>query len=168
MIARARRLTALAAFVVILAFPVAAQRAAPPDPGAIAAAKDLMTVLGVEKQMDVMLAQMIPQMAAMIKQVRPEHAREIDEVFALMSKRFSERKLEMIDLVAPVYAEYLSTADMNAVAAFFKSETGRKFVTAQPEIMQKSMQVGQAWGQRLGAEIQGEVIRELKKKGIDL
>lgn len=168
MIARARQLAAFAAIVAILAMPAAAQRAVSPDPGAIAAAKELMIVLGVEKQMDVMLGQMIPQMAAMIKQMRPENAREIDEVFAMMGKRFGERKQEMIDLVAPLYAEHLSAAEMNAVSSFFKSETGRKFVTAQPEIMQKSMQVGQAWGQRLGAEIQGEVIRELKNKGIDL
>jgi hypothetical protein len=41
-------------------------------------------------------------------------------------------------------------------------------VEAQPEIIRQSMSAGQIWGQRIGAELDAEMRRELKKRGIDL
>lgn len=164
----ARRVAVLASLVALLGSPALSQRPAAPDREAQAAAKDLMTVIGAAKQMDVMMANMLPHMATMFKQARPEHSREIDEVFAGIAKRFFERKQELIDLVAPIYASHFTAAEIKEVIAFFKSPIGAKFIAAQPTILQQSMLVGQQWGARIGAEIDAEARRELKKKGIEI
>lgn len=162
------RLTAAVALCLVLAIPALSQRAAAPSPDGIAAAKELMTITGADKNMDIMMANMIPQFAAIQKQQRPDQAAAIDEVFASLSTRMMARKQEMLDLIAPLYAERFSADELKQVIAFFKSPTGVKFVAAQPDILQRSMLIGQQWGQRIGAEIDAEVRRELKKKGIDL
>lgn len=162
------RLTAAAALCLVLATPALPQRAAAPSQEGVAAAKELMAVTGAEKNMDIMMANMIPQFASILKQQRPDQAAAIDEVFASLSTRMMARKQEMLDLIAPLYAERFSAEELKQVTAFFKSATGVKFVAAQPEILQRSMLIGQQWGQRIGAEIDAEVRRELKKKGIDL
>jgi hypothetical protein len=98
----------------------------------------------------------------------PTRAGEIRELMAEMVKRFSARKAELIEQIAGIYAERMSVEDMRGVAAFYQSEVGRRMVAAQPEIMRQSMLAGQTWGQRIGAEIDTEMRRELRKRGIDL
>lgn len=159
---------ALAAALVLLAVPAASQRAAQDDQKAIAAAKELMVATGADKSVDVVLANMVPQIAAMLKTQRPDKANEIDDVMREMAMRMHERKKEMLDLIAPVYARHFSAAEIGEVTAFFKSSIGVKFIAKQPQIQNESMQVGRQWGQRIASDLELEMRRLLKSRGIDL
>jgi Uncharacterized protein conserved in bacteria (DUF2059) len=72
-------------------------------------------------------------------------------------KRMLERTNEALELIVPRYAERFSVAELKEVIALYKSPTGAKFIGAQPQIMQQSIAIGQAWGRRIGEEIQGEL-----------
>jgi hypothetical protein len=146
-----------------------AQRA--PDkqpPEAIQAARDVLVAMGSEKQFDVVVPMMTQQLSQLLKSQRPGAGREIDEVFGLLAKRFAERKGEMLDLVAPLYAARFSVQELREMLAFFKTPVGAKLAAELPAISQESMRVGMAWGQKIGQEIDQEARRELKKRGIDL
>lgn len=159
---------ALAVAFVVLAFPAASQRATTDDQKAIAAAKELMAATGADKAVDVMLGNMIPQMAAVFKSQRPDKANEIDDVMREMAMRMHERKKDMLDLLAPIYAKHFSAAELGEVTAFFKSPIGVQFIAKQPQILNESVQVGRQWGQRIGADLELEMRRSLKSRGIDL
>lgn len=145
-----------------------AQKASPTDPARIAAAKELLEVAGSAKQFDAVMPMMTRQMEQIFVQMAPRHAKEIREIFGTMMERFASRKQEMLDQIAAVYAERFEAAEMAEIARFFKSGVGARFVAMQPEIAQQSMLIGQRWGERIGREIESEVRRELKKRGIDI
>ena len=131
-------------------------------------ARELLDVTGAAKQFDVVMPQMTQQMAEIFIRQKPEHAGEIRDVFGLMLKRFIDRREELIDKIAVIYAEKLTVADMREVTQFYRSPAGARFVAAMPELTSEAMKIGRTWGEIIGREIAGEARRELKKRGIDL
>ena len=141
---------------------------AAPDADRLAAAKELMVVTGSARQFDAFMPLMLKQLEVTFTRMRPDQEATIKEVFHLMTDRFISRKQELIDEIAVVYASRFTLEELNGVAAFYKSPLGLKFVEAQPELMKQGMAIGQAWGLKIGQEIDGEVRKELKNRGIPL
>lgn len=157
------------ALAIVLAVSATAAVAQKPEDfeARIAAAKDLMSTMGAEQQFVVAIDTMITGMAATMKGRRADKSKEFGEVMGKVREKFLARQVEMIDMVAPLWAEKLTVAELAEIGAFYKTPTGRKLIAHQPEIMQKSMIVGMQWGQRIGAEVEAELIAELKKRGIE-
>ncbi|MBO0742726.1 MAG: DUF2059 domain-containing protein, partial [Hyphomicrobiaceae bacterium] len=141
--------------------PGARRQARPP-------AKVLMQIAGVAKQFDEVMPYLMQQLAQSFTAIAPEKAAEIGEVFGQLATKFIGRKGELIDEIATLYAEKLTSQELAALIAFYKSPIGIKFVAVQPEITRQSMLAGQRWGARLGREIEEEARKELKKRGVDL
>jgi len=139
-----------------------------PDPSRLAAAKEMMTRSGAVKQFDEAMPLIFDQMSKSFMAVAPSKAKEIREVFDQLVPRFMERKGELIDQIAALYAVELTLQDLNAINAFFKSPAGLRFAGVQPSIVRQSMALGQRWGQRIGSEIEQEARRELKRRGVDM
>ena len=156
--------TALFAIVAALA-PVEAQA---PDAERLAAAKELMQIAGVAKQFDEVMPVLAQRLGESFVVVAPDKADLIREVFAQMAVKFVDRKGELIDQIAGLYAEKLTLEDLTAIMGFYKSPVGAKFIAVQPEMARQSMALGQRWGAQIGREIEAEARRELKKRGIDL
>jgi len=162
----ARRLVTVVLFCAAIGQPALAQQRASPE--AMDAARALIEVTGAASQFDQALPLMIAPLTKAFVALAPDRAGEIRELMAEMIKRFSARKSELIDQIAGIYAEKMTIEDMREIAKFYQSDVGRRMVEAQPEIMRQSIIAGQSWGQRIGAEIDAEMRRELKKRGIDL
>ena len=153
---------------VLAAAIVGAANAQAPDPARLAAAKDMMTLSGAVKQFDEAMPLIFDQMSKSFMTVAPGKAKEIREVFDQLVPRFMERKGELLDQIAALYAAELTLEELNATIAFYKSPAGLRFAGVQPSIMRQSMQLGQRWGQRIGSEIEQEARRELRKRGVDM
>lgn len=149
--------------------PGRAQAPAPaPAPAAIAAATELLQVLGMEAQFDAILPMLMTQMKQVVTASNPAAGKEMDTIIPRLQHKFSTRKGDVIPMAAQVYARRLSVDDMKAMTAFFKSSSGQRFVAMQPVLTQESMQLGQEWGRRLGADVEREIREELQKRGIKL
>jgi hypothetical protein len=157
-----------AAFAAVLAGASLAQVPGPASDEARSAARELMEASGAAKQFDQVIPVLTGQLTQAFIRLAPGRSAEIREVMGELVKRFSQRKAELIDEVALIYAQRMSVDDMRDVTKFYQSGAGRRLVEAQPQILRQSMSVGQAWGQRIGAELDAEMRRELKKRGIDL
>ena len=156
---------ALALSAVVLS---AALQAQAPDPARLAAAREMMEVAGVAKQFDELMPLLAQQLSQSFMAVAPEKAEEIRQVFAQLPAKFIDRKGELIDAVANLYAQELSVEELGAVSAFYKSAAGAKLLAVQPQIARQSMALGQRWGAQIGREIEQEARKELKKRGIEL
>ena len=156
--------TVLIAIVVALA-PVQAQT---PVEERLVAAKELMQVAGVATQFDAVMPLLAQRLSESVVAVAPDKADAIREVFAQMAVKFVDRKGELIDQIAVLYAEMLTLEDLTAVIGFYKSPVGAKFIAIQPDIARRSMELGHRWGAQIGREIEAEARRELKKRGVDL
>jgi hypothetical protein len=139
-----------------------------PDSARRAAARDLMEAAGVAKTFEQVLPSLTASLSESFVALAPEKAKEIRDVFGRLTARFVDRKSELIDEIADLYARQLSAEDLTAAVAFYKSPAGMHFVAAQPVVAQQSVVLGRRWGEKIGREIEAEARRELKKRGIDL
>ena len=152
----------------MLAQPAAAQQRGPASDEAMVAARGLVAASGATAQFDQVMPLISEQMTKAFVSLAPDRASEIRDVMAEVVKRFTERKNELIEEIAGIYADKLSVEDLREITRFYQSGAGRRMVVELPEITRRAAAVGQAWGQRIGAEIANETRRELKKRGIDL
>ena len=157
----------LGVLIACSAVPALAQKA-PVDALRVSAARELLELSGSAKNFDTIMPAMMQQMTNVLASQRPERRAEIEKVMAEMLVKFLTRKQELIDQIAVIYAERLTTDDIAGLIAFYKTPLGRKFVATQPDLMKDSMVAGQNWGRKIGAEIESSVRQELKKRGIDL
>lgn len=132
------RISLLLAFLAILSAPAYA------EPASSESVKRLLQNTGAAEIGTQIFNQMLPVMKSTIP-AAPESF--WDEVVAEMNVE------EIIDLVVPIYQRHLSQEDVDAVADFYASPAGQRFLEAQPAILQESMAVGSAWGEEITRRI---------------
>ena len=67
----------------------------------------------------------------------------------------------LTSMIIPIYDKHYSFDEINKMIEFYRTDLGKKIISATPEIMQESMQVGQIWGKEIGQK----VYENLKEKG---
>jgi uncharacterized protein len=163
-----------------LALPLAAQDSSPPSgvspdagqtepaPDRMAAARDLLQATHTDAQ----FAAVIPLMFAQLKQAMspsdPKMQGEFDQIFEEVQKQFIERRDEVLDQIATLYANKFSPDEMKALADFYRSPIGQKFIAAMPELTAEAMRVGNAWGQKIAQDAERKVQDEMRKRGLAL
>lgn len=164
---RAASVLALLAVIALTASAAVAQKQAI-DAKRIAAARELLDLTGAAKNFETIMPAMMEQISRLLITQKPDKRAEIEQVTQAVLGKLLSRRQELIDQIAVIYAARLTDDDIAGITTFFKSPVGRRYIAQQPELMKESMAAGQAWGQRLGAEIDSTMRQELKKRGIDL
>jgi uncharacterized protein len=157
----------IAATIWSIPMPALSQKA-PVDAARLATARELMAASGAAKNLDSMIPLLSQQITNMLISQKPQQKAAIEQVMKEGINKMLERKQELIDDVAVIYAARLTSEEMSGLLTFYKSPTGQKFLAVQPDIMKESMAAGQAWGMKIGAEMDRMARDELKKRGIDL
>lgn len=139
-----------------------------PSEASLTAAQELIVATGASKQFEAVVPMMVKQLEPILLQMVPGKETEIKEIMSLMVERFSERKSEMLDIIAKIYATKLTEAEMKDLSAFFSKGAGAAFIAKQPEILTESMAAGQQWGEKIGVEIEQQIREELQKRGIKI
>jgi len=128
----------------------AAEDAAKVDPARIAAAKELMEVTGVTKQMDGMVAAMGEGFRKGANDARGgPNADKLSDAFDSQMKRLMAHRDAMIDDIAVVYAQRFTVDELKAVIDFYRSPTGQKFIAEMPALMQAGAQIGMKYSQKV-------------------
>jgi uncharacterized protein len=112
----------------------------------------------VEQFLDLMqVKQMMSQLVEGMKAAQKKGAEEtfkrlipdakqgqLDRVNLMTDEAFRDFPIdEMVDAIVPIYQHHFTSADIEAVIAFYKSPTGQKFLKERPSMMAESMQAGQ-------------------------
>lgn len=155
-----KTLLSAALFLVLMGLPTwvrADDQADPAKKPAIDAEKDkdirlLLDLSGSGK----IAEQMVNQMIGIFSGQNPNVPQEFWDGFRKQAKAD-----DFIELIVPIYAAHFSGDEVKELIKFYQSPIGKKLVKEQPLMMTESMQVGQAWGARLGAKIS----RQLQEKG---
>ena len=158
----------LACSLAVAAGPGAALAQGAPARERLVAARELMVAAGSAKQFDTIMPLMTAQLTKAFVGLAPHAEKQIQEIMGEMLKRFSARKGELIEQIAGLFAEKLTLAEIRELTRFYSTGVGAKFIAMQPEMMQRSALLGQRWGEKIGREIEIEVRRELKKRGINI
>ncbi|MGL4397168.1 MAG: DUF2059 domain-containing protein [Hyphomicrobium sp.] len=117
-----------------------------PDAASLAAARDLMDVTGVTKQMDGMVDVMVQGFSKGAGDQQAGAA--MTKEFKQHMEKFMSYKQDMLTDIAALYAETFTAAEMKEVADFYRSGTGAKFIAQIPTLMQKGSQIGIKYSQK--------------------
>ncbi len=154
---------------------VAAPAAAPPPvpslpqpevaPEKLAVARQVVLASGMGRSFEPMVPQLEEQIPMVVNRTRPEFGKDVAAVLAQLRPEFDKKTGEMIDIAAKIYARRMSDDDLKATAAFFDSVAGRKYVAAQPLMLDELVLAMQAWTQETSTYMMKRVQQEMEKKG---
>ncbi len=156
-----------------IATPALAQDTPTPDatqvePDRLAAARDLLQATNTEAQFSTVIPMMFGQLKQAIPPAGPKMQQELDQVFEEVQRQFIERRFEVLDQIAILYAQKFTAEEMKSLADFYRSPIGQKFIVAVPELTAEAMKMGNAWGRRIAMDAERKVREEMKKRGFDL
>ncbi len=124
-----------------------------PDPARVAAARDLLEVTGVTKQMDGMVEAMSRGFARGANADSSEAGKQLSDQFDASMKKLLAYKDQMITDFANLYAETFTAEEMKAVADFYRSGAGAKFIAKTPDLMKKGAEIGMKYSAKIADEL---------------
>jgi hypothetical protein len=150
----------------LAAAPTLAQTPPPaPTPGAIAAAKELLTM----KHANQMYANAVPGVVERTKtelmQTNINYQKDLNEVAVIVAQKLAGRQNEIGDGMAKVYASQFTEQELKDLVTFYKSPLGQKLLTAEPVAIQSSMAYLNQWAQNFAEVVNGEFRAEMRKRG---
>lgn len=64
-------------------------------------------------------------------------------------------------------AKYFSQAELEQIAAFYKTTAGAKLAEMLPKVSTEALQTVKGWSDRVGEELYEKSVQDLKKKGVE-
>lgn len=118
------------------------------DPHKAAVIRDLMEVTGATA----LGLQMADTLIESERKTNPD----IDSAF-WKQLRDKVQAQDMAALLMPVYDRHFSTADLEALLAFYRSPPGQRVLHEMPAVMKESLALGQEWGKQLAQQLLKEL-----------
>ena len=159
---------AMLALGLILVLPGAPANAQQPSPGAIATAKEVITVKGAAAVYAPVVPGVIEQAKGVFLQSNPNLSKDLNEVAAKLRAEYAARSEEIVNDVAKLYASRFTEQELKDTLAFYKSPLGRKLLVEEPAVLDQSMRNTQTWANRFSEEVIGKIRAEMKKRGHDI
>jgi hypothetical protein len=142
-------------------------RADEPSPAAIQGASRLIAELGLIQSLNVVVPVLFGEFEKNVVATRPELKDPLHQVLVSLVPEFQKGEPAVLEDVARVMASKLTEAEIKEVLAFYESPTGKKFVAAEPALVNELQVAGSNWRQKLADDLLPRVREELKKKGVD-
>jgi hypothetical protein len=149
----------------MLATPSAAQQ---PSASALAIAKELVTVKGVDKLWQPLIAGVVEQSRRVLLQANPTFGKDLNEIAAALQTEYAPRKAELMNDVARLYATRFTEQELKDTLAFYKSPLGRKLLVEEPNLVEQSMKDAQTWAEKLSDQVIARFRAEMRKRGHEI
>ena len=157
----------LAAFLcLVVASPVRAQPQ--PSPSHLAAAKELVEVIGASRQFESIATQVIVQVASNFLQSNSALAKDLNEIVDLMVTEYLPRRAEMQNEIIRLYASRLTEQEIKDVLTFYKSPLGKKMLIESQNVLGESVNRADLWAVKFREEVGVRLRAELRKRGHNL
>jgi hypothetical protein len=137
----------------------------PVSPSAMQAARDLLTVKGVNQ----VYANAIPNIVQRAKDQflanNLSYQKDLNEVAVMVAQTEAGKDKEIGEQMAKIYANDFTEQELKDLTAFYKSPLGQKLQQQEPKSIQASMLFMNQWAQALSETIVNEFRAEMKKRG---
>lgn len=153
---------AIVAVSLVLSGPVLAQQ---PSPAALKTAGEIVKVTGALELFTPLVPGAIEQARLFFVQQNPLLNNDATEVATQLRKELEPRISEVHNKVIEIYASHFSEQELKDILAFYTSPAGKKFLVAQPKVVDESLKFAQDWAGAFSDEIIGKMREGLKKKG---
>ncbi|HEY9009514.1 MAG TPA: DUF2059 domain-containing protein [Devosia sp.] len=155
----------LAATMSLAALPAAAQEISPEHLALARKYIDLTDKANVYEGM--LLSVAIDTMRTIVQQ-NPELVNQTDEAIKKSLDAYREKKGDLLDQFARVYALNFTQEELTQIVAFYESPVGQKLATANATLNENIQTVVGVFEGNLGREFFAKVRAELKAAGFDV
>jgi hypothetical protein len=142
-----------------------AQQPAQPSAGHIQLGRDVVEASGATRAFDGVVPSILQQTLNGVLQQNPDLQKDLVASVQTIRPEFEKRRVEINDIVARIYAQRFTEAELKEILAFYRSATGKKFVAGIPAVLEESFVKTQEWGVKLSEEVVVRLRAEMKKKG---
>jgi hypothetical protein len=136
-----------------------------PSQGALTAASEIIDVRGSMAVFEPVIPGVIEQAKGVFIQSNPNLAKDLNDVAADLRKQMAPRMEELRAEAAKVYASRFTEQELKEMLAFYKTPLGKKMLTEEPNVVERTLQTAQDWANRMSEEVMGKFRAEMKKKG---
>jgi hypothetical protein len=147
---------------------VGAADAQQPSAGAVATAKELITVKGAGAIYDPIVPGVIEHAKSVFLQANPTLGKDLNEVALKLRAEYAPRSAEVMNEVAKLYAARFTEQELKDALTFYKSPLGRKLLAEEPNLLDQSMRNAQTWADKLSEEVIAKIRAEMKKRGHEI
>jgi hypothetical protein len=161
-------LTTTLALTGVSAAPAQAPPPVQPSPEALQAAKDLVALVQptIAEMIPRVTAAVWPQLEAAMRAQHPNiDAAAFADLRAAFDRVMKDIMADTLSNAPAVYAQFFTAAEMNEIAAFYRTPTGAKALTVMPQAASALMSVMLARIQSTQDKLNGEFASVLKKHG---
>ncbi|TRL38136.1 DUF2059 domain-containing protein [Methylosinus sporium] len=134
----------------------------------IAVAKELLVAMHMTDTAKQMLPALMEQIKSLLGTQNPKLEKDLAEISRRMQTKFIASLDELTDQMAAIYADNFSVAELRDVLSFYKSPTGSKLAVKMGQLAKSGMEIGKAWGVRVGESLQTDLKSELRKRGYSI
>jgi hypothetical protein len=153
-----------AILVALFGFALTAQAQAP-SAAQQKLARQVVDLSGIVRSFEGAVPQVFNQVYSTYIQQNPDLTKDIAGVLQELIPEFDKRKEEIAAIIARVYAEKFTEAELNDIITFYNTPTGKKMVAATGDIGRDSLAKVQEWGIQLNKQLTDRLKAEMKKKG---
>ena len=158
---------ALLAFALV-AVAGAAHAQQKPSPAAIKMAREILDLKNTALLFGEMVPSVIDKVKGMLLQTNVMLRKDLDEVAASLSKAYAPRTNELLNEFSVVYASRFTEGELKEIVTFYRSPTGKKVITLEPQIFDDAVTSLQGWQEKFAEEVIRAFRAEMKKRGHDL
>jgi len=165
---RSRKAMALALAGALLGPGLAAPaRGDEPSAEALQLAAQILDDVGVRFSVEAIPPGLLLALVRNIAAIHPEMQSALRDSAATIAPEFTKSDNKVLADLAHVFAARMTVEELRDTKAFFESPVGKKYLAAQPVILQELSLSSETWRRELSAELLGRLHEEMKKKGYD-
>jgi hypothetical protein len=164
-VALVRHAIVVLAAVFCLNFSGASHAQPAPTASHLAAAKELVDLVGAAREFEPLVTGVIIQSASNYLQGNPAMAKDLNEIAEQLVTEYLPRKAELPNEVVRLYASRLTEKEIRDVLTFYKSPLGQKMLTESQYVISEAFKKGEVFAANLRVEVAAKVRAELIKRG---
>jgi hypothetical protein len=140
-------------------------------PTQLSAGLEVVKNAGISRGFDALLPQIAARVEDRLIRIRPDLHTQITTVVEATAVKLIDRRAELDNDVARVWAKQFGEDELKTIAAFYKTPAGQKFAGLAGPAGQLQIDMGtavQQWSDRVGAELLDKSKEVLKAQGVQL
>jgi hypothetical protein len=130
----------------------------------IKAARAAMTAIGITDPFDNILPTISQQLKTTLIQGSPNYESLIVEAVDEQALKFAARRADLEKEAARIYAKAFSEDELNAIATFYSTPTGKKLLKDGPLAIRELSKAGDIWASGISRDMSKATDDELEKK----
>lgn len=130
----------------------------------ITAAKAALDALVVTDSFDSILPRAAEQIKANLTLANPNFSDDISIAVDDEAIKLASRRADLENEAANIYAKNFSIEELNAIATFYNSETGKKLLKASPAMGRELLRAAEIWGAGITRDLNEASSKVLSEK----